>query len=422
MFFITLLGILLPTSNTRSGRTASGKRVVFALNSYSYGGVEEHVVTLCGSLPSFGYDPVVICNQIAGLQPLYDRLERLGVRRIAAEEGGGGAKAFLGCVRRTQQMLAELCADIVHVQLVWHDGGRIPIAAAARAGIPVVVTHHIAPSAPISLRQKAARYPFIRGVRRYIAVSDANRQLQIERMGLPPDRLVRIHNGITAPKVDRSAAREALRDELGLGAETPLIGCVGRLVEQKGLKYLIEAAPAISKALPDVRFVFAGEGPLLEALKQQAELLGVGERMIWLGFRTDSHQIIAALDALAMPSEFEGLPITLLEAMAIGTPVVAHSVDGIPEAVDDGVEGFLVPRGDAGQLAARLIQVLSDREMAERLGNGARERVAREFTAEVMAGKTASLYDEVLREFSLKGMRSNSTHLLESDSARGREG
>ena len=124
--------------------------------------------------------------------------------------------------------------------------------------------------------------------------------------------------------------------------------------------------PKLLQRVPDAHFIMIGEGPLLKDLQAQASELAVDHRFHWMGFRRDGQHLLAGFDVLAMPSELEGLPLVLLEAMAAGVPVVAHAVDGIPEALNDGVEGWLVRPHDVAALADRLARVLEDEEHARK--------------------------------------------------------
>ncbi|BDI28138.1 hypothetical protein CCAX7_001890 [Capsulimonas corticalis] len=135
---------------------------------------------------------------------------------------------------------------------------------------------------------------------------------------------------------------------------------------------------------------------MLEDLRKQAADLGVGGRVFWLGFRADAKELLPGLDVLAMPSLYEGLPMVLLEAMAAGTPVVAHAVSGIPEVITHGTNGFLTKVGDVEDFAGRIASLLSDPAAAYRIGAEARARVMESYSVETMARRTAALYDQVI--------------------------
>jgi glycosyltransferase involved in cell wall biosynthesis len=263
----------------------------------------------------------------------------------------------------------------------------------------MVVTHHAAPRGPVPAKQRLLRAPFLFDVKRFIAVSRANQHSQSTHLSLPRERMTTIHNGIVVPSAlpDREAARARWLAELGVPGDARLVGAAGRLSAQKGFDRLLRAAPAILRAAPTARFVFVGDGELRTELERQAAELGVQGNVHWLGFRKDVPALLPAFDVLAMPSVFEGLPLVLLEAFAAGLPAVAHAVDGIPEVIDDGVNGFLTRPDDTAELAERIARVLVDRELAERLSRAARAKAVTEFTVERMARETAAVYGAVAR-------------------------
>jgi glycosyltransferase involved in cell wall biosynthesis len=295
------------------------------------------------------------------------------------------------------QLLRRERVDVLHLQLIYFDGGRLPMLAGALARVPIVVTQHAAPREPVPFSKRATRSPFFVNVKRFVAVSRANQASQARYLRLPRERLTTIHNGIVVPPTcpDRAAARRRLHERLGLPEHVKLVGAVGRLTAQKGFDQLVRAAPAILQAEPNVRFAFAGDGPLRAELETHARSLGVHDSMLWLGFRSDVPELLSGFDVLAMPSVFEGLPLVLLEAFAAGCPAVANAVDGIPEIIDDGVNGFLTRPDDSTQLAERISEMLLDPERARRFSHAAHAKALKDFTVERMTRDTAALYDSV---------------------------
>lgn len=178
----------------------------------------------------------------------------------------------------------------------------------------------------------------------------------------------------------------------GLAKEGPLIGCVSRLVPQKGLHLLVEAAPAVLKRHPDARFVVVGEGELRGELEEQARAAGLAGRFIFTGQREDVPELVASFDVFALPSYFEGLCYAVIEAQAAGVPVVATPVGGIPENVVPGETGLLVPTGDADALAEAISSLLADPDEADRLAHEARRRVFERYPVERMVEETLRLY------------------------------
>jgi glycosyltransferase involved in cell wall biosynthesis len=208
-------------------------------------------------------------------------------------------------------------------------------------------------------------------------------------------RLRTIPNGIDAARYG-GFSRSLSRSELGLDEGASVVVAVGRLGDAKGYPILLNAMSMLLARLPDATLLIAGEGPLRSRLEGQAEELGLGRRVRFLGARPDVPRILAAGDVFALSSLWEGLPMALLEAMAAGIPCVATGVGGIPEAMRDQEEGLVVPPNDAGALAAALARCLEDRDFASRLAQRARARVERDFSARRMAREYASLYEELV--------------------------
>lgn len=377
------------------------RKLCYFTNSWTFGGVEEHIALLSRAVPASGYDPLVVCSELDALQPLYRRLNGFGVRHRLFDTHSTRAAKLKSVPRLVSLLKAERVA-LLHVHLVFTDGGRIPILAGRLAGIPVVVTHHTAPSAPQSKRSRLGRMPLLAMVDRFVAVSTANRNDQLRYMGLPAERTRTVRNGIVVPPEvpDRASARAKLFAELGLPADARLVGGVGRLSEQKGFHYLLEAAAALRASNPRAHLLLVGDGPLRPKLEARAAELGLSDIVHFVGFRSDTPAVLAGIDVLAMPSLFEGLPLVLLEAFAAGCPVVAHAVDGIPEVIDDGVNGYLVARGDVAALTERLARLLGDPESAARMSAAAHQKAVQELTVERMAREMCELYGQLLDNYS----------------------
>lgn len=209
----------------------------------------------------------------------------------------------------------------------------------------------------------------------------------VER-GVNARKVTVVHNGIPDFQAAREA-REAIRHEWGLGPEHVAIGVASRLDPVKGLEFLVEAFAHIAEKHPMVRLVLMGEGTVRAALEAQAEQLGVCERVVFAGMRSDVPQCLSALDIFALPSLAEYHSIGLLEAMRAGLPIVATDVGGNTESVRDGQEGLIVKSADAAGLAAALGRLLDDEELRKRLSATARQRFSTEFTEEAMLAKTA---------------------------------
>lgn len=213
----------------------------------------------------------------------------------------------------------------------------------------------------------------------------------IEIEGVPPAKAIMIPTGYV-PREDGSVGQ--LKAELGLPADAAVIGTVAQLRPQKALTVLIDALALLPE--PGVQLALVGDGPSREELEAHAATVGVSDRVHFLGTRVDLGTIFAGLDVAAMSSDFEGLPLFAFECMAHGTPLVATRVGGLPDQIEDGVTGLLVPRRDPQALATALGELLGDPARRDRMAAAAEERLGR-FTMEVIAERFAELYDFLLR-------------------------
>lgn len=226
-----------------------------------------------------------------------------------------------------------------------------------------------------------------------IAVSDGVKRFLVREAGFPIDKIRVVRYGIDPSDIEIDMKKN-IRQELGIENDAPLIGCVGRLISQKGHKYIIEAARKVIENFPKVRFLIVGKGPLEKMLKRMSRDLKISSSIIFTGFREDVYSIIDKLDLLILPSLWEGFGLVLLEAMALGKPIVATNVGGIPEVVKDGEAGILIPPKDSDALANAIIKLLKDKQLAKRMGEAGRKRVEEYFQANRMAEEIKEIYEE----------------------------
>ena len=231
---------------------------------------------------------------------------------------------------------------------------------------------------------------------RFVAVSslDAERMVSVERV--PPEKIVVIPNAY----VPRPRSPDGdLRRELGIGSSTPLIAVVAVLRPQKALSVLLSAFALVVDTVPDAQLAIAGHGPCRSELEELARELGLEHRVRFLGRRNDVDAILRAADVAAMSSDYEGTPLVAFECIANRTPLVATAVGGLPDIVDDGRTGILVPPRNPTALADALISLLGDSARRERIASAAAERLE-EFTIEAAASRFATLYETLADESS----------------------
>jgi len=234
-------------------------------------------------------------------------------------------------------------------------------------------------------------------VDRFIVVSEALERLLIEGRRVPAQRVVRIYNGIELDFYQPHSNQGDLRSEWGIPTTVPLVGTVGRVVWQKGFDFFIKAIPEIMKNSPEARFLIVGEGPLLTHLKNLAKQLNIDDRITFTGFRSDIRQILSTIDILVVPSLLEGLPMIILEGMAMAKPIVATQIQGVTEQISDGQEGILVPPRNPRELARAALRLVEDKELGKRLGAAARSKIERCFSIDKMVTETEQVYLSLLK-------------------------
>lgn len=246
-------------------------------------------------------------------------------------------------------------------------------------------------------------YAILRATRslpdRVICVSEAVREVVLEREGLDPRRTLVIHNGIE-PRAADGRGRESARRELGIeNEETPLVGMVSNLNRPiKGVPYFLDAMPLILRSVPVARFVIFGSGKDEARLRAKARSLGVDRQVVFAGFRPDIERFYPALDVSVLTSLSEGLSISLLESMNHRLPVVVTHVGGNPEVVVDGETGFLVSPRDPAAFADRVVTLLRDPTLRRRMGDAGRLRIERDFRMSRTAEGYLRVYRTLLAE------------------------
>lgn len=313
----------------------------------------------------------------------------------------------LGIISRLKKIIKTKDVRIVHSQ-----GGRADFfsrIAAKIAHVPITVSSMamLVEGYDVSILRKSL-YVLIdrwteRWVNKFTVLSEAMRRSLIEIHKIPPENIVKIYNGIEIEEYnpDHKELRNKkleVRRELGLKNDVPVIGAIGRLVWQKGFEYLIRAAPEVLKKCPEARFLIVGEGPLKNKLILTGEKLNVADRIIFTGFRSDIKEILASIDVLAMPSLLEGLPMVLLEAMAMAKPIVATRIDGITEVLENSKTGLLVPAENSHALAEAIVGILNDKAKANFFGQNAREVAKKKFSVKKMVEQIELAYEKLLHE------------------------
>ncbi|MCD6287888.1 MAG: glycosyltransferase family 4 protein [Candidatus Hydrogenedentes bacterium] len=349
-------------------------------------GGEQQVYYLVAGLAQRGHPVTLVCQDG---EPLHKRADTLPIEVVPMKVRGELSPA---AVWRLRNIIRDRDIDIVHMHSP--HAHTLGCAAATLAGRGVcIVTRRV----DFSIRKSfVSVLKYKVRVNHYIAISHAIQNVMVHD-GIDPSRISVVHSGIDLSRFD-TVAPAPLRDELGLGPDTKLIGNVAHMADHKGQRYLVAAMPAILEHEPAAHLVIAGSGELRADLEKQVERLGLGRSVTFLGFRDDVAAIEKAFDVFVMSSHMEGLCTSILDAMACGTPVVATHAGGIPEIVRHEYNGLMVPARDPKSLAEAVVRMLDDRKLAERLAETARNTVIEQFTIDSMVEGNLAVYREMLAD------------------------
>jgi glycosyltransferase involved in cell wall biosynthesis len=341
------------------------------------------VIVLGEWLKRRGHNVLTVCPPGSWLT---DRLRTLDRPVVEMSMHGMNAPS---AVFKLRNLACETPADIIHTHLtraayIGHLAGRM-------AHIPVISTVHVIQ------RNPAYRYLPNRD-RSVVAVSDFLRQNLIAT-GVPEGRIQTVYNGTDFAFEGQSlpAADNGVRIELGLPPASTLIGMFGQINAFKGSTLLVEAAHAIMKRFPEAYFVFVGSAKpaFQQELIELARANGVLDHLRFTGVRSDVQRIMAAMDVITLPSCYEACSMAIIEAMAVGKPVVATRAGGNPELVQDGETGLLIERTREA-LADALISILEDTHACKRMGEAAHQVAKTRFSASVMVAQIEALYNDLV--------------------------
>jgi glycosyltransferase involved in cell wall biosynthesis len=380
-------------------------RVLHVANGEYFAGAEQVIMSIGRNLDRDRFSFQLACLMDG---PLAEHARDEGFRVTTLPMRN---RADLSVVAKLISLIKRYRIQIVHTHTVRSNMvGRV---AARLAGVPVVTTVHSPISRDTQHKLKNSANAAVerlsdRWVERYITVSKSLGE-ELVRNGVSASRVTVVQNGIDVERCQPRVASAETRRQLGIPGEAPVAGMVALFRPRKGAEVLLRASAEVLASLPDLRLVFVGtgesdgQGDYLQRLKDLASELGLADRVVFTGFRDDVCDVLNSLDVLAIPSLFgEGLPIVLLEAMAMAKPVIATPVEGVAEAVIDGETGILVPPGDESALAGALASTLGQKTKAKEMGQAGRALVEREFSVATMTRRIEGVYDEVIGNWSVR--------------------
>lgn len=363
-------------------------KVLRVVPSLDLGGAEHGVKRVIERLDPTEVHTKVCC--LFRLGPLGGELRTAGVDVVSLDVRRH--PYGLTAVRKLVSIIKQFRPDIVHTHL---DAANVAGTLAARiANVPVIISNQHGAHPRRGWLIRLIDHVCALWTDRIVAVSQAAAQLHSRQCWIPLEKYYIVHSVVALEDFPFRSHRDS-GDFLG-PQKRLIIGNVARLSRQKGHIYLLRALPKVIAEFPDLVLLFVGDGPLREQLTQSARDLGVEEHVRFLGFRRDVVDILQCLDVFCLPSLSEGCGTAPLEAMAVGVPIVATSVGGLPEMITPEETGVLVPSADPEALAEALIDTLRHPEIAARRARAARQRVEECFSAQVAAARTMTLYDQLL--------------------------
>jgi glycosyltransferase involved in cell wall biosynthesis len=366
-------------------------RVLHVIDSLDLGGAQSVLINLIRYADRSQFEFEVAT--MSGRGVYWDRVKALGVPVRSL--------SFSRIVPVYVPSMIWMCLkrryDIVHTHLIGANVIAKPLA--ALCGVKIRINHDHCndkasdPKRWVPIADKMSNHLSTH----VIAVSQSTHDYLVEHERMPPDRVTTIHNGIDLELYHpRREQRAAARQRLGLPVDAFIVAGIGRLSYQKNFSLFIDVAAAVVAKRPTAYFVIAGTGPEERQLRDRAARRGIERRLRFLGYVGDMPEFYPAVDALLLTSRYEGLPITILEAMATGTTIVSSMLDGVAEIMRDGEDGALVPPSDLDGFVRRLCELIDRPDIATRRSAAALNKVRAGFSAQSVAQAVEAVYFKCL--------------------------
>jgi glycosyltransferase involved in cell wall biosynthesis len=361
------------------------------LTNFHIGGTERQVANLALGIDLSRFDLHLACLRHSG--ELLTDLETLRVPRLEFRIGSlYSPKTFWQGIRLAHYVRRNLI-QIVHSYGFYPTVFTVPVARLAGASIIVASIRNTTDL--LTPLQRRVQKMVCRLADCVLVNAEAIRENLIGQ-GYDPSKIVVIRNGIALETFANKGRGAALRQELRLPSSARLVAVFSRLNRMKGVQYFLDAAIVVAERFPDVHFLVVGDGGSKQELEEQACRLGLGQRVVFTGFRSDVPDLLSEAAISVLPSLSEGTSNTLLESMAAGIPVIATRVGGNPEVIEDGVSGLLVPPRDSTALAAAMGRLLENEDLAFKFGQAGMRRVSELFSLEGSVHQTEHLYQQLV--------------------------
>ena len=356
------------------------QKILFIVRTMGLGGTENVVLQLCEIL-SDKVNKIVVCSS-GGVHE--KKLHEMGIKHYAIPDiASKNPIDMLKTYRSIKNIIYREQITIVHSH---HRMAAFYTELAAPKEVIKVANAHNTFTDKKKLTQLAYRNTKV------VAVGEMVKKNLTEYFRIPDDQVCVIHNAVKSFD-GNSIPVEILKQEHTKGKV--LIGNIGRLSEQKGISYFLDAAAITKKTHPEAFFVIVGEGELKAQLEEKTTQLGLQKNVVFLGYRSDIQNVMSQLDFIVLSSLWEGLPLTPIEAFSVGKTVIGTAVDGTPEIIRDGVDGFLVEARNSNQLAEKMNYLIENFQIRERLEQQAKKRYHDEFSFAKLKQNYLEFYEEL---------------------------
>jgi glycosyltransferase involved in cell wall biosynthesis len=368
-------------------QTMSRIRILFVVNRAVVSGTEQHLLLLLKFLNRDLFEPAVICLSQG---PLLDIVAGLKIPIWSLPR-----KKLLdtGVATKIYNIIRHNEFHIIHS----HSGVFACAIGRFLAGAKVIETRHglcidydalnsLSWCTVMSNRCKLMM------LHKTLTVCEADRSVLLQKFNGPADKIQTVLNGVDLDAFAKDRAALDIRQDLGIAQHEKIVGTIARFTAQKGLRYLPEAYTRIKSQLSDTKFVVVGDGPLRDALKEQIQLSGLNNDVIFTGYRDDAVQLLSGFDIFVLPSLWEGIPYTILEALALRIPVIATDVFGNREVIEHERTGILIPPRDSGSIASSVVHLLKNAKKAKQLAENGFSLVEKKFSAQEMTRKIERIY------------------------------
>jgi glycosyltransferase involved in cell wall biosynthesis len=360
--------------------------IVIYIDAPGRGGSEKYAIVVAAGLVRRGHRVAALCHSADVMAPMREALERAGVEVHAVEDADRSistrARRLLRCVRIIRQYPG---CDFLMLMGQYTSGGLMTLAGTLGRARRRVRADLQPPMPPYSWKKRLALRLKDRLIDRVVVGAAQNKDDFVRVTGRDHAKIEVIHTGIDLSEF-HAEERSATTDR------GPVVGTISRLSEKrKGLDTFIDMAAIVARSVPNATFVIAGDGDLRVTLERQAAALGLADRFTFAGWRHDVANVLAEMDVFVLASLFEGGPTTVLEAMAMGLPVVATRVGMVPEVIDPWITGVVVEPGDTEQMASAVTALLTDDRRRTEMGRRASHEAVRSFSADRMVDRYAAI-------------------------------